>query len=212
MARHSEGKRLIGTDPTKRHVYNYYGKLIGYRCRICALPKPSLVEDEVQCGGSPILTPEEARKAREASLPNYLMGLAWAIQKSKCGWELDPNAVIASRAAFLAPILRYGHTNYERLALKVIKDGQTIYKSCAVGDPRATTYGTCLFAAKLCTDGKLDPTNQAVMTGLVVIEEATESPKEYGYQHQTSQEVARRMIKAARSIGYYGGVSNLIPA
>lgn len=207
---YSVGMPLLGTPESRRHQYHYYGKLVGYRCKRCSLPKPRADLDEVECGGSPIMTTYQRQSAKELSLPNYLMAIAWKVQKNQAGAEMDPNVWLANRAAFMAPILQFGHVNYEFMAREVAQDAQSVYKAGTNGDPLTATYGACLFASKLCTDGLLDPLNQAVMTGLVILEEARESPAEYGYKQTDSENVARRMLKEARTLGYYGNPSNLI--
>ncbi len=212
--RRKEGKTLLGVSWKKRHDYKWYGKQLGQCCRKCGIPKPPVTVDEVECGGVAVANDAQLRHARGESLPNYVLSLAWQRQFTEQKIQIDPNFIMASKAAFRAPLVGFGEWRFSEQVPIVVQDATTIYRSIPADiEPFRHHMACCYFCIKLVNDAQLDPTNQAVLQSLAILKEAEGSNAVAGHSKVHAQEMAATMVLAARKLGYYGGgASNLRPA
>lgn len=202
-----QGKTLRGLAAERRHVFDWdLGRGLGLFCRRCGLPKQPFTADETECIGRTLATEEDLRQAREASIPSYLLSIAWLRQHREMGTLFDPGMTKALEASFKAPLVRFGMEVAQLQVVQVDRDAKDIYESVPADTNSFRHHmGCCLVAVKLCNTGDLSYDNQAVLMSIALIREA-DSPDAVGnYSVRTSQQMAVTMIQAARGMGYYGG-------
>lgn len=208
----TSGRSLRGLPEARRHRYDWdLGKGLGMHCRKCGLPKPPFTADETECAGYHLATEGDLLIARSESLPNYLLSLAWTRQLKEQGIEMDPTFIMASKAAFKAPLVKYGSARASEQAQRVQEDATKVYQAVSADTEAYRHHVACCYAiAKLVNLGRLAPNNQAVLQSVAIIREADSSGAVASYTQGHAQQLAGDMIRAAQRLGYYGGkVSSL---
>ncbi len=214
-SKYKGGSILRGTPEDQRHLFDWdLGKGLGMHCRKCGLPKPPWTADETMCIGHHLASKADLLVARGDSMPNYLLSLAWARMLKENQVEMNPAFILASKAAFKAPLAKFGMVKAREQAQIVGQDATLMYQAVPADVEAYRHHIACCYAiAKLVNLGKLTPNNQAVLQAVAIIREADSSEAVRNYTQHTAQQMAGDMIRQAQKLGYYGGkASNLVPA
>jgi hypothetical protein len=212
MSRRREGRRLLGLPESLRHDYYEAGKL-GIICRKCGIEKPRADEDEQVCPGKRVFGPDELRLQRELSIPNLLLGFGFHRIWSTGDGSIDPAVVEACELGSAAPFARMDAFSVQQQCLQSLEDAKTIFQSVdAATSPKLHCLAAAMFAVKLAGDGLIrDARNQAVLVGLLLLDEAQSTSEMWGYSEGQVQPLADKMLKTAQLAGYYrGGLGSVV--
>ncbi len=182
----------------KKILHSWRNTRAGKRCRFCGqVKKPGF--DLSQCSGpKPISSMELRFKREQAMLPTVLFFLM-----QRCGlagWEFRADTLQTIQVAIVAPF-----QGLDMLATRVeselaVTDAWKFVHCSDAAAPVEGLLGACMFIQQIIEQGRFsDTTNQAVLTSMVIWEEARED----GLITPGIERVANHMLEKASALGYY---------
>ena len=143
-------------------------------------------------------------------LPAHLLWLS-ADRLTREGWRLRPDVFVQLSRAAAAALVGVEPRRVSRCARAIDDAAVSLLRELSFDDPRDGILSCAMLTVKLVDESLYeDPTNQAVLVSLLLIQDAEEAGSDFSFDVRMLQNSVGKMLKRLNLLGYYQSI--VIPA
>ena len=148
-------------------------------------------------------SPTAERRAVELGLPAHLLWLS-ADRLRQEGWTLRGDTLLHLSRASAAGLAGLGYDAVRRCSQRIDQAASAALRDLSFDDPRDGLMSCALLTVKLVDEALFpDPTNQAVLVSMLLLEDARLAGSELPPERSVLRENAGRMLRTLNLQGYF---------